>query len=214
LVTGDTGSFTNLSGIASVFTTSVSGATVTGDVVEGTYGTFVNLSGSTITGTTVNATTGVFDTLAAANLAFTNTTVSGDLNVLGSGFFASGVQVTGTLSGTTFTGTVVQATTGTFTSLVDVTTTGVTATFVTGLFTSLTGTTTTGVTATFTSGQFTTRVSGATVTGATGAFTSITGSTLRVTTPSGVTPAIVCSGVISGGAAGGLIIQGPLVILA
>jgi hypothetical protein len=50
------------------------------------------------------------------------------------------------------------------------------------------------------------------VTGATGAFTNITGSILRVTTPSGATPAIVCSGVVSGSTSG-FVIQGPLIIL-
>jgi hypothetical protein len=42
--------------------------------------------------------------------------------------------------------------------------------------------------------------------------TSITGVTLAITTPSGVTPAIVCSGVVSGGTSG-FVIQGPLIIL-
>jgi hypothetical protein len=51
-----------------------------------------------------------------------------------------------------------------------------------------------------------------TISGATGTFTDITGSTLRVTTPSGVTPAIVCSGIVSG-STNGFVIQGPLIIL-
>jgi len=89
-----------------------------------------------------------------------------------------------------------QFTTGTFTSLTGTTTSGTTARFTTGTFTSLTGTTTTGVTAQFT----------------TGTFTSVTGATLAITTPSGVTPAIVCSGVVSGGTSG-FVIQGPLIIL-
>jgi hypothetical protein len=196
-VTGNTGSFTNLTGIAGVFTTSISGSTVTGNTVQGTSGVFSNLSGTTITGTTVNATTGVFNTLQATNLSFTNTTVSGDLNVLGSGFFASGVRITGTLSGTTITGNIVNAisgvfttivsgataqfTTGTFTSLTGTTTTGTTANFATGNFTSLTGTTSRGTTANFTTGTFTS-LTGATTTGttanfATGNFTSLTGTT-------------------------------------
>jgi hypothetical protein len=50
-----------------------------------------------------------------------------------------------------------------------------------------------------------------TVTG-TSNFTSITGVTLAITTSSGVTPAIVCSGVVSGGTSG-FVIQGPLIIL-
>jgi hypothetical protein len=180
-VTGNTGAFTNLTGIAGVFTTSVSGATVTGNTVQGTSGVFVNLSGTTITGTTVNAATGVFNTLQATNLAFTNTTVSGDLRVLGSGFFSSGVQITGTLSGTTITGTTVQSTTGTFVSL-----TGTTVQSTTGTFVSLTGTTTSGTTANFVSGVFSTQISGVTVTGTTanftsGNFTNISGGTHTIT---------------------------------
>lgn len=62
------------------------------------------------------------------------------------------------------------------------------------------------------SGTFTSRISGATITGNTGLFTNITGSTLHITTPSGATPAIVCSGVVSG-STNGFIIKGPLVIL-
>ena len=74
--------------------------------------------------------------------------------------------------------------------------TGTTVLAPTGSFASLTGTTTTGVTAQFT----------------TGTFSSITGATLAITTPSGVTPAIVCSGVVSGGTSG-FVIHGPLIIL-
>ena len=40
----------------------------------------------------------------------------------------------------------------------------------------------------------------------------MTGSTLHVTTTSGASPALICSGVVSGGTAG-FVIQGPLVIL-
>ena len=63
------------------------------------------------------------------------------------------------------------------------------------------------------SGVFTSQVSGTTVTGNTGLFTDITGSTLHITTPSGATAALVCSGVVSGDA-NGFVIQGPLIILA
>lgn len=180
LVTGNTGNFTNLTGIAGVFTTSVSGATITGNTIQGTSGIFTYLSGTTFTGTTVNASTGVFQTLAALNLAFINTVVSGNFSVLGSSTFTSGVQVTGTLSGTTITGTTVNATSGNFVSLSATsggftTATGVTASFTSGSFISLTGTTVSGTTANFVSGTFSTSVSGATVTGDVGAFTSITG---------------------------------------
>jgi hypothetical protein len=99
-VTGDTGKFTNLTGIAAVFTTSVSGATVTGNTVNATTGNFVLLSGTTITGTAIFATTGTFGTIQATNLSFSGSnTISGDLTVVGSGFFGSGISVTGTISG-------------------------------------------------------------------------------------------------------------------
>ena len=55
-------------------------------------------------------------------------------------------------------------------------------------------------------------IGGQTITGETANFTDITGSTLAITTPSGASPAIVCSGVVSGGT-GGFIVKGPLVIL-
>ena len=152
---------------------------------------FTTVSGSTITGNLIQGTSGVFANLQAANLAFASATISGDLFVVGSGYFGSGISVTGTVSGQTITGT-----TGQFTSV-----TGGTAGF-----TTVTGTTVTGTTANFVT------VSGTTVTGNTGLFTNITGSTLHITTPSGATAAIVCSGVVSGSTSG-FVIQGPLIIL-
>jgi hypothetical protein len=86
------------------------------------------------------------------------------------------------------------------------TVTGTTVTGTTANFATVSGTTVTGTTANFTT------VSGTTVTGETANFTNITGVTLEVTTPSGATPAIVCSGVVSGDATG-FRIQGPLIIL-
>ena len=79
-------------------------------------------------------------------------------------------------------------------------------------FTTVTGTTVTGTTANFQSGVFTTQISGATITGDVARFTNITGTTLTITSPSGATPAVVCSGVISGGI-NGFVIKGPLIIL-
>ena len=152
---------------------------------------FTNVSGATVTVNIINATSGVFQFLTAVNQAFASATISGDLFVVGSGYFGSGISVTGTVSGQTITGT-----TGRFTSV-----TGGTAGF-----TTVTGTTVTGTTANFVT------VSGTTVTGNAGLFTNITGSTLHVTTPSGATAAIICSGVISGSTSG-LVIQGPLIIL-
>ena len=156
-ITGDIGQYATLTGVSGVFTTQVSGATITGEVVKitsitGVSGVFTTqLSGETVTGTTARFISGVFDTITAANQSFTDATISGNLFVLGSGYFTSGINVSGTISGET-------------------------------------------------------------VTGNTGLFTDVTGSTLHITTPSGGTPAIVCSGVVSGDA-NGFIIQGPLVIL-
>ena len=112
-----------------------------------------------------------------------NVTITGNLTVGGNSSFntvtASGLStfsgivvqnnatVSGTISGTTVTGTFVQgsqvnAVTGTFTTLA----TGATASFPTGNFTSLTGTTTSCVSAFFTNGTFT-NVTGTTFTGTT-----------------------------------------------
>ncbi len=176
-ITGQNASFSNITGISGVFTSQLSGATVTGN--------------------TVQATTGVFGALVTSNLVLQDDlTVSGDLFVFGSGFFASGVNVTGTLNATTVTGVDAQ-----FTSI-----TGQQVQSVSGIFTDLSGATVTGI-----SGHFIS-LSGSSITGEAANLTTITGSTLHITTPSGATPAIVCSGVVSGDT-GGFIIQGPLIIL-
>jgi len=214
---------------------------------------YVTTSGGTINGSltvqnTVTAATGIF-----GNIVFPNSVISGDLFVYGSGYFGSGISVTGTISGqtvtgltanfitlsgttvtgitanfisgvfttqvsgATITGTSVQATNITGATIVGTTSvSGATITGGTGQFTSVTGgtagfTTVTGTTVTGTTANFVT-VSGTTVTGTTGKFTSVTGSTIAITTPSGATPALVCSGVVSGNTTG-FIIQGPLIIL-
>lgn len=201
-LTGNTGQFSELSGISGVFTTQISGATITGDLVQGTSGVFTNL--------------------LASNLSFTSATISGDLFVQGSGYFSSGINVTGVVSGQTITGasglfTSLSGDTAGFTSVTGQTVTGGIANFVSGVFTTqVSGTTFTGNTAQFTvvTGQtagFGT-ITGGTITGDTGLFTNITGNTLHVTAPSGGVPAIICSGVVSGDASG-FIIQGPLIIL-
>ena len=212
-MTGNTVLATNLTGIAGVFTSSVSGAAITGNTIQGTSGVFQNISGNTITGTTISA--GLVQAISGAftNIVFINTVISGDLRVLGSGYIVSGLEVSGQISGYTVT-----ATGGNFTSLTGTTTTGTTANFVSGVFTTqVSGTLITGNTGNFSnttgvSGTFTTRVSGATITGNSALFTTVTGSTLHITTPSGVTPAIVCSGIVSGSASG-FVIKGPLIIL-
>jgi len=159
---------------------------------------YANITGETITG---------------------NVTIAGNLTVTGTSNFTS---ITGT-SLATFSGVVVQnnlTTSGTVSGAVI---TGNTAQFtnltaVSGTFTdrisgaTVTGDTFQGGAISGVSGVFTSYLSGATVTGNTGLFTDVTGSILHITTPSGATPAIVCSGVVSGSTAG-FVIQGPLVIL-
>jgi len=235
VVTGDTGSFTELTGVSGVFTSQVSGSTVTGDlaqfttitgntagfttvtgttvtgtsvlgsVITGVTGVFTSeLSGETITGTTANFTSGNFVDLLANNLSFGGSqTVSGDFTVIsglfvsGQSYFASGVSVTGDISGQTITGTTANFTSGNFVNLFANNLSFAGDQTISGNFIVLSGL--------FISGQsyFASDIS---VTG------DITGSTLAITTPSGATAAIVCSGVVSGGT-GGFVIQGPLVIL-
>ena len=82
-------------------TGTISGTVITGDTVRA----------STITGTTANFTSGNFINLFAVNQIFDgNLTFSGDTLTKGDATFESGITVTGTLSGTTITGTAVQAT--------------------------------------------------------------------------------------------------------
>lgn len=197
-----------INAVSGVFTTELSGATVTGDALYFTSGTFQNLN--------------------AANMTFGNDqTISGSFTVIGAGSYGSGLLITGgvsgdgayfnTITGQTITGnlgqfTSITAATGIFTSSLS----GTSITGNTGQFTAITGetagfTVVTGTTVTGTTANFVT-VSGTTVTGDTGLFTDITGSTLYITTPSGASAALVCSGVVSGDASG-FVIKGPLIIL-
>jgi len=206
-----------------------SGVTVTGDFIGSTISGVTSnfssvtadtvvvttlVSGATVTGNIVNATSGVFQTLTAFSQAFAgNLTFSGDTFTLGSGYFSSGVSITGAISGITITGSSVQATNitgvtvvGTTsvsgalvqggTSVSGATVTGNSGQFsnlaaVSGVFTEITGgtagfTTLTGVTVTGTTANFIT-LSGTTVTGNTGQFNTITGNTAGFTTVTGVT---------------------------
>jgi len=185
-VTGTSGQFTTVTGISGGFTV-ITGATVTGTIANfvtlsgttitgnagqfttltGGNANFTNVTGVLLSGVTVRAATGVF-----SNLQFSSATVSGDLTVLGTGYFQSGVSVTGTISGITVTGT-----NGQFT----------TVTGVSGAFTVITGATVTGTTANFTTGNFSTLLSGVTVVATTGNYTSLTGTTTTGTTANFVT---------------------------
>lgn len=178
-VTGNTGNFGNLAAVSGVFSNYLKGGTVTGDFgafgtatgITGIYTTL--LSGATVTGTTANFTTGNFRVLNAGSHTITgNSTISGDLIVRGSGFFSSGVQITGTISGTTITGSNAQFTNLTGVNIIGTTqVSGATVTGGLGQFTTLTGNT----------AGFTT-VTGQTVTGTTGNFTTLNAITAFFTT--------------------------------
>lgn len=140
-----TGSVANF--VSGVFTTQVSGATVAGPTHTGNIANFASgiftsrISGATITGDVLNITSGNAGTLNVTTLitpSGTDLSVAGNIVVGGSGFFGSGLSVTGTISGITVTGTNAR-------------------------FTNITGVTVTGATANFSSGNFTGTVSGNTV---------------------------------------------------
>jgi cytoskeletal protein CcmA (bactofilin family) len=90
----------------------ISGNTITGNsanfsTVTGLSGVFASqLSGATITGNTINATSGIFQQVNTVNAVVnTNLNIGNILAVTGVATFQSNVRVTGTLSGTTVTGT-------------------------------------------------------------------------------------------------------------
>ena len=188
-ITGDYGQFLNLTGFSS-HATSFSGTTITGDVASlavtlGTSGFFTYLSGTTVTGASGLFTALEAQTLTAANLQFSgDQTVSGSFTVLenlfisGSGYFASGISVTGEVSGE-----VITAQSGNFDTIITAPTiTGGTISgdnvYVSGTITGTTIATTSGhfVTATGTSAEFTT------FSGASGVFTNVTGTSFSGTT--------------------------------
>ena len=188
-ITGDYGQFLNLTGFSS-HATSFSGTTITGDTANlaatyGTSGFFTYLSGTTVTGASGLFTALEAQTLTAANLQFSgDQTVSGNFTVLenlfisGSGYFASGISVTGEVSGE-----VITAQSGNFDTIITAPTiTGGTISgdnvYVSGTITGTTIATTSGhfVTATGTSAEFTT------FSGASGVFTNVTGTSFSGTT--------------------------------
>lgn len=176
----------------------LTGNIINSTVVSGTNGEFINLSGTTITGVSGLFTSIDVLTLTAANLQFSgDQTVSGSFTVLdnlfvsGSGYFASGISVTGEVSGQ-----VVTAQSGNFDAIVTAPTiTGGTINAdnvnVSGTITGTTVNTTSGhfVTATGTSGLF------ETITGTSGLFTNVSS-----TTVSGIT-ADFSTGVFGSGTA-------------
>jgi hypothetical protein len=77
-----------------------------GQLINSVSGTFSNLSGTIISGVS-----GYFTTFQATNVLYSgNNIFSGDTRTLGSGYFSSGINVTGTVSGQTFTGQTAQFT--------------------------------------------------------------------------------------------------------
>ena len=193
-ITGDYGQFLNLTGYSS-HATSFSGTTIVGDTatlatIHSTSGSFTYLSGVTVTGTSGLFTSVVTDTLTATDLQFSgDQTISGNFTVLedifisGSGYFASGITVTGEISGQTVTAQLVTAQSGTFNTIITAPTiTGGTISgdnvYVSGTITGTTIDATSGhfVTATGTSAEFTT------FSGASGVFTNVTGTSFSGTT--------------------------------
>ena len=187
-ITGDYGQFLNLTGFSS-HATSFSGTTITGDTANlgatyGTSGFFTYLSGITITGASGLFTSIETQSLTATNLQFSgDQTVSGNFTVLenlfvsGSGYFASGITVTGEVSGE-----IITAQSGNFDTII--TSPLITGTlsgdnvYVSGTITGTTVDTTSGhfVTATGTTASFTT------FTGVSGVFTTVTGTSFSGTT--------------------------------
>ena len=187
-ITGDYGQFLNLTGFSS-HATSFSGTTITGDTANlaatyGTSGFFTYLSGITVTGASGLFTSIQTQSLTAANLQFSgDQTVSGSFTVLenlfvsGSGYFASGITVTGEVSGE-----IITAQSGNFDTII--TSPLITGTlsgdnvYVSGTITGTTVATTSGhfVTATGTTASFTT------FTGVSGVFTTVTGTSFSGTT--------------------------------
>jgi len=157
-VTGTAGNFTNITGGASTFTSNV---TLNGqsdlrfaDADSSNYVAFQapGTVASNVTWTLPNtdATVSGYALVSdgAGNLSWASAggsggdpgTVTGDLSVSGSGFFASGISVTGTVSGQTITGTSVQAINITGQTIVGTTTvSGATVTGTAGNFTNITG---------------------------------------------------------------------------
>ena len=143
-VTGTNAQFTNVTGVNVIGTTQVSGATVTGGLAKFTTLTGGTAGFTTVTGTTVTGSTGNFTSINAITANFTTgvireeLTVTGDADVKGtfiaegSGFFSSGVHITGEVSGVTFTGTAAG-----FTTVTGTTVTGTTVNAVTGVYTTL-----------------------------------------------------------------------------
>lgn len=160
-------------------------AQITG--VNGVFGT--QLSGATITGNTIRGTSGIFQQISVENQTVNanlivggNETIGGTLAVTGVSTFQSNVRVTGTLSGTTVTGT-------------------------TANFTTVSGSTVNAGTVNATVGNFTNlSFSGTVISGD----LTVNGSGL-FNAPSGATPTLISSGVISGDA--GLIIRGTITVL-
>lgn len=187
-ITGTAGQFTNITGVNVVGTTQVSGTTVTGNL--GRFGTITGGSAvftTSVSGATITGNLGQFTTVTGSTAGFT------------------------TVTGITVTGTSAQFTSGVFQNLIavnqtfeNISTTG-NITAAKDLFISGSGYFSSGISVTGT-------VSGQTFTGNSAEFQAITGVTIHITEPSGASPALVCSGVISGGVSG-FVIQGPLIIL-
>ena len=171
--TGNTANFTTVTAVTGIFTSTLSGATVIGPTHTGTTANFVSgvfttqvsgvtVAGPTHTGTTANFESGVFTTrVSGATVTgnagqFTNITGGGaafasitGTTITGTTVNAASANFTDTVTGNTFSGATVNAGSANFT------------TSVTGAI--VAGPTHTGTTANFSSGNFTGTLSGNTV---------------------------------------------------
>lgn len=234
-ITGVSGVYTLLSGatitgqnlnivsgiFSNVTTTNLVGTTVSGDTVTGTQANFTNVTGVNIVGTTqvsgltVTGDTGGFVDLAADSASFTE--ITGGTFYAGGATFVTGsgdVRPYGLYSFPSLLGTsgyVLQTNAnGTTQWVAQSTSTGGGGGYSGGDFTVYNGNL---IVSGLGSGIFESNVEiQGNLSGVTAAFLTITGSFLKLTQPSGSSPALICSGVISGDT-NGVLIQGPLVIL-
>jgi hypothetical protein len=92
-ITGDILNATSITGVTGVFTTLLSGASITGELISGTSGIYTYLSGASITGNLILGTSGVFTNV-------TGTTINSVTGSFTTGTF-SNLGITGTITGNT-----------------------------------------------------------------------------------------------------------------
>ena len=178
-ITGDLIEATTITGVSGVYTY-LSGATITGDLISGTSGVYANLSGANITGDLISGTSGVYAYVSGAS-------ITGDLIEATTITGVSGIYTF--LLGVTITGDFISGTSGVYANLSGGGITGDLISGTSGVFTYVSGTNVTGNTISGTSGVFT-NLSGASITGdlisgTSGVFTYVSGTNVTGNTISG-----------------------------